>query len=138
MTMKSPVHPGAIVREDCLKPLGLSVSEGARRLGVGRQNLSNLVNEKASVVTSNGPSRSSESRRHSANRELVKKTASKALTRRQKEDVEALAALPDEEIDTGDIPEILDWSGARRGALYRPAGARKAGPRPRRQRNRAS
>ncbi|MXZ27157.1 HigA family addiction module antidote protein [Candidatus Poribacteria bacterium] len=49
MAMKNPVHPGAIVREDCLKPLTLSVSEGARRLGVGRQTLSHLVNEKASV-----------------------------------------------------------------------------------------
>lgn len=37
MAMKNPVHPGAIVREDCLRPLALSVSEGARRLGVGRQ-----------------------------------------------------------------------------------------------------
>ncbi len=32
-----------------MKPLALSVSEGARRLGVGRQTLSHLVNEKASV-----------------------------------------------------------------------------------------
>ncbi len=49
MTMKNPVHPGAIVREDCLGPLGLSVTEAARRLGVGRQALSNLVNGKAAV-----------------------------------------------------------------------------------------
>lgn len=49
MPMKKPVHPGVIVREDCLKPLALSISEGARRLGVGRQTLSLLVNEKASV-----------------------------------------------------------------------------------------
>ena len=49
MAMNAPAHPGAIVREDCLKPLGLSVTEGARRLGIGRQTLSNLVNEKASV-----------------------------------------------------------------------------------------
>ena len=49
MAMKNPVHPGAIVRENCLKPLGLSVTEDARRLGVGRQTLSNLVNEKASI-----------------------------------------------------------------------------------------
>ena len=49
MAMKKPVHPGAIVREECLKPLGLSVSEGAHRLGVGRRTLSNLVNGKASV-----------------------------------------------------------------------------------------
>ncbi len=49
MAMKNPVHPGAILREDCLKPLRLSVTAGAKRLGVGRQTLSNLVNEKASV-----------------------------------------------------------------------------------------
>ena len=49
MAMKNPAHPGAIVREDCLKSLGLSVAEAARRLGVGRQTLSNLVNEKSSV-----------------------------------------------------------------------------------------
>lgn len=47
--MKYPVHPGAIVREECLKPLGLTVSGCAKRLGIGRQTLSNLVNEKASV-----------------------------------------------------------------------------------------
>ncbi len=49
MAMKNPVHPGAIVREDCLKSLGLTVTAGARKLGVGRQTLSNLVNEKAAV-----------------------------------------------------------------------------------------
>jgi addiction module HigA family antidote len=49
MAMRNPVHSGAIVREDCLKPLEMSVTEGAKRLGVGRQTLANLVNEKASV-----------------------------------------------------------------------------------------
>ena len=49
MAMKVSVHPGAIVQEDCLKPLVLSVSEGAQRFGVGRQTLLHLVNEKASV-----------------------------------------------------------------------------------------
>ena len=49
MEMNNPAHPGALVREDCLKPLDLSVTEGARRLGITRQALSNLVNEKASV-----------------------------------------------------------------------------------------
>ncbi|MDJ0957012.1 MAG: HigA family addiction module antitoxin [Arenicellales bacterium] len=38
-----------MVREDCLAELGLSVTEAARRLGVGRQTLSNLVNEKAGI-----------------------------------------------------------------------------------------
>lgn len=49
MTMKEPVHPGVIVREDCMKPLNLSVTECAKILGVARQTLSNLVNAKASV-----------------------------------------------------------------------------------------
>ena len=54
MAMNNPVHPGAIVREECLLPLRLSVTEGAKRLGVGRQTLSNLVNEKASISIRNG------------------------------------------------------------------------------------
>ena len=49
MAMRNPVHPGAIVREDCLKELGLSVTEAARRLGVGRPALSALINEKVAV-----------------------------------------------------------------------------------------
>ena len=50
----------------------------------------------------------------------MKKAASKELTGDQKAEIEALAALPEEKIDTSDIPEILDWSDARRGLLYRP------------------
>ena len=50
----------------------------------------------------------------------MKKATSKELTKEQKAEIEALAALPDQEIDTSDIPEILEWSGARRGLLYRP------------------
>ena len=49
MARKGPVHPGVIVREDCMKPLNLSVTECAKVLGVARQTLSNLVNAKASV-----------------------------------------------------------------------------------------
>lgn len=49
MPMKSPVHPGRIVREDCLEPLGLSVTKAARVLGVTRQALNNVVNEKAAI-----------------------------------------------------------------------------------------
>ena len=49
MAMKNPVHPGIIVREDCMNPLNLSVTECAKILGVARQTLSNLVNAKASV-----------------------------------------------------------------------------------------
>ena len=34
--------------------------------------------------------------------------------------ISKLASMPDDEIDTSDIPEVLDWSGAKRGLLYRP------------------
>lgn len=44
MPMKNPPHPGRLVRVSCLEPLGLSVTEGAKALGVSRQALSNLVN----------------------------------------------------------------------------------------------
>jgi addiction module HigA family antidote len=44
MEMFSPPHPGEIIREDCLNPLGLSVTEAAKGLGVSRQSLSELLN----------------------------------------------------------------------------------------------
>ena len=50
----------------------------------------------------------------------MKKRNSRTLTRQQRAELAALEALPDRDIDTSDNPEILDWSGARRGALYRP------------------
>ena len=49
MAIINPVHPGVIVREDCMRPLNLSVTECAKILGVTRQTLSNLVNAKTSV-----------------------------------------------------------------------------------------
>src|SRR5438067_11888724 len=49
MTMKNPVHPGRVVRHDCLEPLGLSVTEGAKILGVTRQALNNIVNGKSGI-----------------------------------------------------------------------------------------
>ncbi len=50
----------------------------------------------------------------------TKKAGSKAKPQALADDMKALAAMPDEEIDTSDIPEILDWSGAKRGLFYRP------------------
>jgi len=47
--MKNPVHPGRIVRHDCLEPLGLSVTAGAKVLGVTRHALNNIVNGKSSI-----------------------------------------------------------------------------------------
>ena len=44
MSKKDPSHPGKVVRVSCLEPLGISVAEGARALGVSRQALSNLAN----------------------------------------------------------------------------------------------
>jgi antitoxin HigA-1 len=49
MPMKNPVHPGRIVRNGCLEPLGLSVTEGAKVLGVTRQALNNVVNGKSGI-----------------------------------------------------------------------------------------
>jgi len=44
MPMKNPPHPGEHLRSDYLEPLGLTVTEAARKLGVTRQTLNNLVN----------------------------------------------------------------------------------------------
>lgn len=47
--MKNPVHPGELVRHACLEPLGLTVTAGAKVLGVTRQALNNVVNCKAGI-----------------------------------------------------------------------------------------
>jgi addiction module HigA family antidote len=47
--MHSPPHPGRIVRQECLEPLGLTVTAAARQLGVSRVALSELVNERRGV-----------------------------------------------------------------------------------------
>ena len=44
MQMHNPAHPGEIIREDCLAPLGLSVTAAAKWLGISRQSLSKLLN----------------------------------------------------------------------------------------------
>ena len=49
MAMKNPPHPGLIVRHDCLEPLGLTVTEAAKALGVTRQALNNLLNGKSGI-----------------------------------------------------------------------------------------
>ena len=49
MVMRNPPHPGRHVRETCLEPLGLSVTAAAKALGVTRQALNNLVNEKSGI-----------------------------------------------------------------------------------------
>ncbi|PCI39218.1 MAG: addiction module antidote protein, HigA family [Rhodospirillaceae bacterium] len=44
MAMRTPPHPGLSIREDCLEPLGLSVTEAAQKLGISRKQLSDIVN----------------------------------------------------------------------------------------------
>jgi len=47
--MKSPPHPGEIVRKDCLEPLDLTVTDAAEGLGVSRKHLSALLNGRAGI-----------------------------------------------------------------------------------------
>lgn len=49
MPMKNPPHPGLLVKHDCLEPLCLTVTEGAKVLGVSRKALSDLVNGHAGI-----------------------------------------------------------------------------------------
>jgi plasmid maintenance system antidote protein VapI len=44
MVMKNPLHPGRSIKDACLDPLGLTVTEGARVLNVARHTLSRLIN----------------------------------------------------------------------------------------------
>jgi hypothetical protein len=49
---------------------------------------------------------------------MKKKAIPDRLTPEQRAEIEALAALPEDRIDTREIPEQREWSGARRGALF--------------------
>ena len=49
MTMKNPPHPGRSIRSACLEPLGLSIAEGAKMLGVTRQALNNVIAGKSAI-----------------------------------------------------------------------------------------
>lgn len=49
MTMHSPPHPGEIIKELCLVPLGLSVTDAAKALGVSRKTLSSILNGRAGI-----------------------------------------------------------------------------------------
>lgn len=49
MLMHNPPHPGEIIKELCLGPLGISVTEAAKALGVSRKTLSAIVNGRAGI-----------------------------------------------------------------------------------------
>jgi addiction module HigA family antidote len=48
--MHSPPHPGEIIRSLCLEPLGVSITEAAKALGVSRKTLSAIVNGRAPIT----------------------------------------------------------------------------------------
>ena len=49
MSMKHPPHPGRSIKDACLEPLKLSVTEGARVLGVARHTLSRVINGQSGI-----------------------------------------------------------------------------------------
>ena len=49
MAMHNPPHPGELIREDCLKPLGLTVGKAAQGLGISRKHLSDILNGHAGI-----------------------------------------------------------------------------------------
>lgn len=49
MRMHNPPHPGEIIREFCIEPLDLTVTEAAEALGVTRKTLSTLLNGRAGI-----------------------------------------------------------------------------------------
>jgi addiction module HigA family antidote len=49
MLMHNPPHPGEVIRELCLEPLGLSVTAAADGLGVSRKTLSMILNGRAGI-----------------------------------------------------------------------------------------
>ncbi len=49
MPMKNPPHPGITVLAECIAPLGLTITQAAKALGVTRTTLSELVNGKRGI-----------------------------------------------------------------------------------------
>ena len=50
ITGRKPTHPGEVLLEDVIKPLGMTITEAAKGLGVNRKTLSDLVNGKCSLT----------------------------------------------------------------------------------------
>jgi antitoxin HigA-1 len=47
--MHNPPHPGEIIRELCLEPLGLTITGAARALGISRKTLSSVLNGRSGI-----------------------------------------------------------------------------------------
>lgn len=49
MEMHNPPHPGEVIKELCIEPLGISITKAAKALGVTRKSLSELLNGKSGI-----------------------------------------------------------------------------------------
>jgi len=49
MLMHKPPHPGEVIKELCLEPLGLTITDAAKGLGISRKTLSSILNGKAGI-----------------------------------------------------------------------------------------
>jgi len=49
MKMHNPPHPGEVLKDLCLDPLGITVTEAAKALGVSRKTLSAILNGRAGI-----------------------------------------------------------------------------------------
>jgi len=49
MKMHQPPHPGEVLKSLCLNPLGLTITEAARALGVSRRGLSSIINGRTGI-----------------------------------------------------------------------------------------
>lgn len=49
MLMHNPPHPGEVIKELCLEPLGLTITDAAKGLGISRKTLSSILNGKAGI-----------------------------------------------------------------------------------------
>jgi len=47
--MHNPPHPGLIIKELCIEPLGVTITDAAKALGVSRKTLSSIINGKAGI-----------------------------------------------------------------------------------------
>ena len=50
-TSRAPIHPGEILLEEFMKPHGMTQTEIARRIGVSRKHISELVNRRKGIST---------------------------------------------------------------------------------------
>jgi len=49
MLMHNPPHPGEVIKELCLEPLGLTITDAAKGLDISRKTLSSILNGKAGI-----------------------------------------------------------------------------------------